>query len=156
VQGQPDPNNYLAVLGTTTPILTLLEVVYVLHYRSSITPEALGTIARAVAADNCLRCLRETLKWTERYTDGSKSVTYNIFQPIEPSTVAGQQVFYYGLDFFIYDDGRSRTPPAEGWSRARLVFFVPVPLYQSLRTEDWARSIVATLQFTPVPGPCLR
>jgi hypothetical protein len=155
-QADPNPQSYVALVGTTRPILTYLQVIYVYHYRTSISAEALGTLARSVAADNCLRCLRPSLRWTDRYTDGSKSVSYNIFRPVEPSTIAGQQVFYYGLDFFIYDDARARQPAAEGWSRARLLFFIPVQLYQSVRTEEWTKSIVATLQFTPVPGPCLR
>jgi hypothetical protein len=112
-----------------------------------------------VAAQNCLDCLRQTLKWIDRFSEGPRTVSYTIAADREPVMVEGQPVFYYGLDFYIYEDKSAQAPgmgsqAAGGFSRARMRIFIPVPEYRTPESENMAFDIVRSLQLTPVQGSC--
>lgn len=106
-------------------------------------------IAQAIAAHNCLFCLRGTLAWVDRFTVGAITATY-IVQRLNLA-VGSQSIPHYMLEFFLIDDGTSRGLAPRGWTQADIEVVVPVERYRSM--EPVILAIAQSLRLTVPERP---
>lgn len=107
-------------------------------------------LARSLATQNCLECLRRTLVWVDRFVSGPLAVSYTI--STDQITVDGRVVPYYYTQFFMVDDGTSRGLGTGGRTRAEVAALAPVERFQDAQPAIMA--VARSLRFAQTQTPC--
>jgi hypothetical protein len=107
-------------------------------------------IALALAAQQCLDCLRESLVWLDRFPDGSRTVTWIVSR--QTVTLSNVNYPYLLAQFFLVDDGTARGLGAGGWTQAFVEFWAPPQEYRQRESEMLA--MVRSLRFTRPQVAC--
>jgi hypothetical protein len=110
-----------------------------------------ANIAQAVTAQNCLNCLRDSLVWLERYTEGTRTVNYTIAANRFRESDGSVHDFYV-LDFHLTDEGTARGLGPGGWILTTARFAIPRAEYSERQHQ--VRAMVASIQFTRPTTRC--